>query len=342
MIRSLYWSRQGELRENLGPTAFQAALSDPNALLWVDLSQEPTQVSQRILRDQFEFHPLAVEDALEERHVPRVDDWGAHLYVVLHDVRFDAAADEPLAALELDVFVGSNYVLTHHVHPIPALARVWSGCVQKGCIGPRTAPGERAARAQPHRGPGYLLYRIADEIVSDIVPVIEEIDERIDTIEDQIFADPTRSTLHDTFTLRRALLRLRRILGPERDVFRSLATANYTAVPDEDRVFYRDIHDHLVRLYELSEGLRDLAGGALDTYLSVVNNRMNEVMKVLTVITTLFMPLSFLAGFFGMNFFQPAVPLHAWTSRPAFALMLAAIVLCPVAMAIWMHDRGWL
>lgn len=342
MIRSLYWSTDGEFHENLEPAVFQGALSDPKALLWVDLSQEPTVTSQRILRDFFDFHPLAVDDALDERHVPRVDDWGTYLYIVLHAVSLDVSAENPLTALELDVFMGPNYVLTHHLRPIPALARVWSGCLQNGCLGPRAAPTESADAAPPHQGPGYLLYRIADEIVSDTVPVIEEIDERIDTIEDQIFADPTRSTLHDTFTLRRALLRLRRVLGPEREVFRSLATASHAAVPSEDRVFYRDIYDHLVRLHELSENLRDLAGGALDTYLSVVNNRMNEVMKVLTVITTLFMPLSFLAGFFGMNFFQPAAPLDAWTSRTAFALMLAAMVLCPVAMAIWMHERGWL
>ena len=342
MITSLHWSSDGELHKDPEPAAFGEALADPNALLWVDLSEEPAVTSRRILRDEFAFHPLAVDDALEERHVPRVDDWGAYLYVVLHAVSFHAAAEEPLAALELDVFVGSNYLVTHHLRAIPALARVWSGCADLGCLGTGPTSEARPDRPAPRLSTAYLLYRIADEMVTDTALVIEKIDDRVDAVEDQIFADPTRATLQATFTLRRALLRLRRVLGPQREVFRSLAHADFAAISSGDQVFFRDIYDHLVRLYELSEGLRDLAGGALDTYLSVVNYIMNEVIKVLTVITTLFMPLSFLVGFFGINFFQPVVPLDAWTSRTAFGLMLATMVLSPLAMAIWMHHRGWL
>jgi magnesium transporter len=110
----------------------------------------------------------------------------------------------------------------------------------------------------------------------------------------------------------------------------------------EDRVFFRDVYDHLVRLYDITESLRDLVGSALDTYLSVVNNRMNEVMKILTVITTLFMPISFLSGFFGMNFFQPVTPLDAWTDRLTFGLILAAVVLVPIGMYTWMRKRAWM
>lgn len=142
--------------------------------------------------------------------------------------------------------------------------------------------------------------------------------------------------------MKRALLRLRRIIAPQREVLNKLARGDFAVVSSDDRVYFRDVYDHLVRLHEISENLRDLLGSALDSYLSVVNNRMNEVMKVLTVITTLFMPLSFLAGFFGMNFFQPTVPLEAWTSRTAFWLMLVTMVLAPVGMAIYMRRRGWL
>ena len=343
MIKSLHWTSDGELSEDLEPAAFGQALADAEALLWVDLFREPAEVSRQILRDAFEFHPLAVDDALEERHVPRVDDWGAYLYVVLHAVSFDAAAqEEPLAAVELDIFLGPNYVVTHHVRPIPALTRVWSGCSEGACLGIPRGPVSSTVDNAAHLSAPYLLYRIADEMVTDTAPVIEEIDDRIDAIEDQVFADPTRATLQATFTLRRALLRLRRVLGPQRDVFRTLAHADYAAVPSDEQVFFRDTYDQLLRLHQVGEGLRDLADGALETYLSVVNYRMNEVMKLLAVITTLFLPLSFLAGFFGMNFFQPAAPLDAWTSRPALYIMLATMVLSPAAMAIWMRRRGWL
>jgi magnesium transporter len=171
------------------------------------------------------------------------------------------------------------------------------------------------------------------------MPVVEQIDETIDQIEDQIFGEPSPLILEQIFTLKRALLRLRRIIGPQREVVNKLARGDYATVATEERVFFRDVYDHLVRLYDITENLRDLTASALDTYLSVVNNRMNEVMKTLTVITTLFMPLSFLVGFFGMNFFQPVVPLSAWTGKVAFGLTLAAMVLAPVGMYLWMKAR---
>jgi magnesium transporter len=149
------------------------------------------------------------------------------------------------------------------------------------------------------------------------------------------------SLLEQIFTLKRALLRLRRIIAPQREVLNKLARGDYAVIDVQDRVFFRDVYDHLVRLYDVAESLRDLVGSALDTYLSVVNNRMNEVMKILTVITTLFMPLSFLTGFFGMNFFQPVTPLIAWTDRLTFGLILAAMGLIPVGMYVWMRRRAW-
>jgi magnesium transporter len=148
--------------------------------------------------------------------------------------------------------------------------------------------------------------------------------------------------LEHIFDLKRALLHLRRIMAPQREVLNRLARGDYIVVGSGDRPFFRDVYDHLVRLYDISEGLRDLVSGALDTYLSVVNNRMNEVMKTLTVITTLFMPLSFLVGFFGMNFFEVTRALPAWTSRPAFFLVPAAMLVTPMAMYLWMRRRAWM
>ena len=121
-----------------------------------------------------------------------------------------------------------------------------------------------------------------------------------------------------------------------------LTRGDYAVIDAEDRIFFRDVYDHLVRLHDVAESLRDLLGGVLDTYLSVVNNRMNDVMKTLTLITTLFLPMSFLAGFFGMNFFQATFPLAAWTGRAAFGLMIAAMILLPLGMFLWIRRRAWM
>ena len=131
-------------------------------------------------------------------------------------------------------------------------------------------------------------------------------------------------------------------MGPQREVLNKLARGDYATIDAGDRVFFRDVYDHLVRLHDITESLRDLVSGALDTYLSVVSNRMNDVMKTLTVITTLFMPMSFLAGFFGMNFFQATVPFEAWTGRVAFGLMITAMILLPLGIFLWIRRRAWM
>jgi magnesium transporter len=297
-------------------------------LLWIDLVSEPPDACRPILRETFGFHPLAVEDALEEAHVPKVDDWGQYVYLVLHAVAFDPQGNEPLNTLELDVFLGKNYLVTYQSRPIAAVERVWTAC-------------QRDAR-HLQRGVGRLLYELADELVADYMPTVEAMDEAIDGIEDEIFGQPTPTLLARIFALKRALLHLRRIIAPQREVLNKLARGDYGVIDEGNRVFFRDVYDHFVRLYDITEGLRDLVGGALDTYLSVVSNRMNEVMKTLTVITTLFMPVSFLVGFFGTNFFQPVAPLTAWTDWPAFVLMLLAMVVVPAGMFLWMRKRAWM
>jgi magnesium transporter len=328
MIRSLYRTQDGHIRTDLRPDEFAAALEDAGGLLWVDFSGEPPEACEPILRETFGFHPLAVDDALEEAHVPKVDDWGRYLYVVLHAVVFDHQDGGPLRTLELDVFLGKNYLVTHQTQSIAAADRVWAACQRD----------ERNLQ----RGACRLLYRLADELVADYMPTVEEIDEAIDQIEDQVFDNPTPSLLEQLLLLKRALLRLRRIVAPQREVLNKMARGDYDVVGASDRVFFRDVYDHLVRLHDIAEGLRDLVGGVTDTYLSVVNNRMNDVMKTLTIITTLFMPLSFMTGFLGMNFFQPVTPLPLWTGRLAFGLVLAAMALMPASMYLWMRRRAWM
>ncbi len=328
MIQSLYRTHDGQTRVDLGPEVLATALQDTQGLLWVDLFDEPAENCMPLLRETFGFHPLAVDDALEEAHIPKMDDWGQYIYLVLHAVAFDEQDDEPIQTLELDIFLGKNYLVTYRTQALGAVDRLWKACQRD--------------KRHLQRGTGRLLYRLADEVISDYMPTVEQIDEAIDQIEDQIFDNPTPSILEQIFTLKRSLLRLRRIIAPQREVLNKLARGDPALIEVEDRVFFRDVYDHLVRLYDITEGLRDLVGGALETYLSVVNNRMNEVMKILTIITTLFMPLSFLVGFFGMNFFQPVVPLDAWTGRLAFALTLAAMLILPVGMYLWMRRRAWM
>jgi len=328
MIRSLHHTPDGQIHTGLEPETFAAALQDAGGLLWVDFEGTPPESDRPIFRDTFGFHPLAVEDALEESHIPKIDDWNDYLYIVLHPVVFDKQSGDHVDTLELDIFVGRNYFVTHHDHPIAAVDRVWAACQRD----PRHVSA----------GPDYLLYKLTDEVVDSYMPVVEDVDEALDRSEDEIFDRPTPATLERVFALKRAVIQLRRILGPQREVLNRLARDDYAVIDAKARVYFRDVYDHLVRMHDITESLRDLVGGTLDTYLSVINNRMNDIMKTLTVITTLFMPLSFVVGFFGMNFFQPATPLDIWTGAPAFAVTLVALTLTPLGMYLWMRRRGWM
>ena len=328
MIRTRYFHSDGTLQPDIEPAAFPAALSEPGILLWVDFVGEAPEACEPILLNTFGSHPLAVDDALIESHVPKVDDWDDYLYIVLHDIGFQRG-NLAIETFELDVFLGPNYIVTHHDSPISSLGRVWDACELD----------ERTFK----RGVDHILYRITDELAADFMQVIEAMDEEIDWLENEVFKKQNSPMAQRIFAFKRATLHLRRVMSPLREVMNKLARDDYAMIDQRDQVYFRDVYDHLVRLHDISESLRDLAGGALDTYLSVINNRMNDTMKTLTLITTLFMPVSFLAGFFGMNFFAPEAssPLNRWVGVPAFIPILVIFTLTPLLMFHWMRRRGW-
>ncbi len=322
MIRTLYRSSKGGFTTDVPATHWRVALRDDAGLFWVDFGEEPPEAVEPYLRDTFNFHALAIDDALNEAHVPRIDDWGDYVYAVAHGVVFDESTLS-LSTRELDIFLSKNYLVTHHRQPIEAVNRVWAN----------TQKDQRRLEA----GADHLLYEMLDNLTADYLPAIDALDATIDHLEDEVFARPTTHTLNTIFAIKRAVLNLRRIIGPQREVLNKLARDNYSMIDPKDRVYFRDVYDHLVRLVDLNESLRDLTSGTLDTYLSVTSNRINLVMKVLTIFTALFMPISFLAGFFGMNF--TGIP---FDNPYLLGGAVGAIVVTPVAMLLWFWRRGWL
>ncbi len=327
MIRALFFSPNKPVRTDIPPSEFPRLLRDRKGLLWIDFASEPPETAQPIL-ESFGFHHLAIEDALQQTHAPKIDDWGDYLYIVLNYMHLVKATEPWDTEIdELDIFLGRNYVITHHDNPLASMDETWSA-------------SQRDPRYSQD-GADHLLYKIIDAIVMNYMPIIEKIDEEIDWVEDQVFDRPSSETLARLFTLKRVLLAMRRILLPQREVLNKMARDDYQVIDRKDRIFFRDIYDHLVRLHDVNESLRDLVGGALDTYLSVINNRMNEVMKTLTIITTLFMPLTFVTGFFGMNFFAANPPQESWTQPVIFYGTISLMLLTPIFMFFWMRRRTW-
>ncbi len=339
MVRIAYRDSKGAFStsatvEQLPELLAQCNKTD-NALLWVELREPPgDEAGQRqlaeiehILRDVFGFHQLAIEDALTESHVPKIDDWGDYVYIVLHDVHFDRA-QEDIDLHELDIFLGDNYLVTYHHEDVPALESEWINLGQD--------------QRHQKNGADYLLYQLCDRIASDFLPCMDAIDDVVDQIQDTVFSDPAPVLVGRVLKLKRAVLNLRRILSPQREVLNKLARDEYKVVEVKARIYYRDVYDHFVRLVDLNESSRDIIAGALDTYLSVTANRTNEVMKALTLVTTLFMPLSFVTGFFGMNFFGglTEVP-HTLNPQVLFIGVIATMIIIPVVMVMFMRRRGW-
>lgn len=321
MIRTLYRSSKGGFTTDLPPTHWRVALRDTGGLFWVDFGSEPPEKLEPLLREVFKFHPLAIDDALNESHVPKINNWGEYLYAVFHGVDYDEQKIE-LELREVDAFLGQNFLITHHSEPVDFVDRLWSNC--------------NSDQRRLERGADFLLYDLLDMLAATYMPVIDSIDDTIDHLEDETFNRPSRQTLNTLFSVKRVALAMRRVIAPLREVINRLARDEYSVIDPKDRIYFRDVYDQFVRLADINESLRDLLSGTLDTYLSVTSNRTNEIMKVLTIMSALFMPMTVLTGFFGMNF--TTIPFEAgWLLLIALVAMLGV----PLSMLLYFRRRGW-
>ncbi|MCE5209279.1 MAG: magnesium/cobalt transporter CorA [Chloroflexi bacterium] len=328
MIRTLQVKSSGTREEADGWNRIPEYLVDETGFFWLDIQNEPVEQVSDLFQNVFHFHPLAIEDALVQIHVPKIDDWSDYVYIVLHSITFDQSEDDLLGSQELDIFLGPNYLVTYHTEDFASIDKSWQNSLRD----------ERIFQ----RGVGGLLYQVMEEIAAGYMQVIDRLDDLIETIEQDIFSDPKSTLLETLFTTKRSLLTLRRILTPQREVVNKLARGDFAVVKQKDRLYYRDVYDHYVRLHDISESMRDLLGGALETYLSVVNNRLNDIMKTLTIITTFLMPISFIASFFGMNFFTAPPEFASITGPVGFAVALILLAGTPVFMFFWLRKKKWL
>ncbi len=326
MKRLLYCS--GSKVTEVDPGELPRLLKARRGFLWLDMLDESPAETERYWEQHFGFHPLAVEDALSESHVPKINDWDDSLYLALRGVMNHEAGKLDMPLAELDLFVGKNYLITFRVDDVPAVERTWQALLQD----------DRFVK----RGNDYLFYRLSDEIVADFLLLIDELRETLDYIDDQVFKSPNPALLEVAFDTKRLLLNLRRVMEPQHDVYTKLARGDMRLFDRRSRVLFRDVEDHYVRLEGHIQSMRDLVTSAVDTYLSLVNNRMNDIMRALTILTAFFLPLSFLTGFFGMNFFGPVLPFEEWTGRTAFFITMGIMVGLPVAMWLWMRGRKWM
>jgi magnesium transporter len=319
--------------ERTGVTVDEAlALVAVGGLTWINVDGlgDPTVLSR--LGERFGLHPLALEDVLNVPQRPKVERYDKHLFVVMRTVRVDAPVSEgkekrpgEIVEEQVSLFLGPDWVIT-------VQERSGGDCFS----GVREAIRKRRGRVRD-AGADYLAYLLLDGVVDAYFPVIEELSERMERLEGEALADPSADVLIQLQRLRHDLLAMRRAVWPMREELAVLQREETPVFTADTRVFLRDVYDHTVQALEIVESLRETATSVMEIYLSVQNQRLNEVMKVLTVIATLFIPLTFIASIYGMNF-QYMPELH-W--RYGYAWALGLMGLTAAVLVGYFKKRGW-
>ncbi|MBX3422341.1 MAG: magnesium/cobalt transporter CorA [Pirellulaceae bacterium] len=288
---------------------------------WIDLTaQDEAQLA--ILAERFRFHPLTIEDCAHFDQRPKLESYGEYLFVVLHGFRPLADDNQVPDPYELHIFLGKDYLVTVHAEPIPALETVWRRIESDSKL--------------LHRGSSFICYLLADAIIDAYFPVLDQISIHVDDIEERVLDRHHLVDLSEIFLYKRLLVALRRILSPQRDVLLMLAKQGDGWVDERTSLYFQDVYDHVLILTESVESTRDLLGNALEAYLWNESQRTNEIMKRLTLLSAIFLPLTFVTGFFGQNFAD--IPFE---NRALLALMLISCAVIPASMVYYFKRSRW-
>ena len=322
---SIYRRPDGVIEQSLSPARMREVTQSGEGELWVDI--DSTDMHQHALLEKvFEFHPLAVEDTLSPRTRVKLEEYDRYVFVVMAGIRFDHTTPDPydLETFNLYYFLGKNFLVT--VHAVTAL----------GCEAVR----ERLARSADllARGAEATMHAIFDQAVDAYFPLVEQMNANVDQLEERLFEDFDEGLIHQIFKAKRAAFAFRRHIGPLREVLNILTNRPSTYIRPETQLYYRDVYDHTIRIMESVDTTRDLLAGVLETYLSQTSNRMNRVMKQLSIVATVALPLIVIGGIYGMNFSRmPLIhdPLGFWVAVASMAIVSLAIVW-------WLKNRKWL
>jgi magnesium transporter len=291
--------------------------------LWVDLAA-PSIPESLILSDTFHFHPLSVEDAMSSLQYPKIEAYDGYLYIVLHGIESNMAA-HCFDTHDVDFFLGPTYLVTVHDGDSRSIGELRDHATRNPKIS-----GE---------GPVALFHRVVDAMVDHYQPEVDKIEERLDKLEEAIFADPNPALLREILDKKHEVASLRRVITPQRDVINRLARRDFVDISTEMSFRFRDVYDQLVRIADDALIFHDQISGLLDAHLSTTSNRLNEVMKVLTVVSTIFMPLTLLTGAFGMNVPLPNFP---GSDAAQFWWLAAISIAVIVVMLIFFRRRRWI
>ncbi len=325
----VYRNEGSKIEEGFERSDLAGLLADQSNVVWVDFRGEtPEQIAEArdVLLNVFRFHPLTVEDCIETRNQPKVEAFEDYLFFIVHGIKPEETNPANFVTKELDGYLGSNFVVTFHVERFRSIKTV-----------------KQQLRGSPFvckRGAAYLLQRVLDELVDLYMPVVDEFDDKINQLEDRVFFNrqTNHSVLADVMDVRRSVARLKRISSRQLEVLYRMSHGEFPQIPPTVLPFFRDVHDHLQRVSDLAEGYRDLVAGLFDIHFAVIGNRTNDVMKTLAVVSAIILPLSLVAGIYGMNFdYMPEL-----RTRNGYFLVLAGMALLSIVLLIFFWRKGWI
>lgn len=324
----VYRKDTGRVEKSVSPDKLTELLADENNHLWVDLeitSTEDLEQAEHILLNVFKFHHLTVEDCREERNQPKVEEFTDYLFFIVHGIKTETNTAN-FVTKELDGYLGKNFVVTirnEHFRSIEEVKR------------------QIMANSQIcKRGSAYLLHQIFDKIVDMYMPLVDDFDTAINELEDRVFLmkNADNQILEEIMDLRRSVARLKRISARQLEVLYRLSHGEFPQISENILPFFRDVHDHLLRISDLAENYRDLIGGLFEIHFAVTANRTNEVMKLLAVFSAILLPLSLIAGIYGMNF-DNMPEIH---SPYGYFLTILLMVIIAVGLLFYFWRKGWI
>lgn len=299
-----------------------AGLLERDEYFWLDLT-DPSAGEVAALGEAFSFHPLALEDLAKRGQRPKLDDFGDYMFLVYYGAMDGQGGEIELE--EVHAFLSGGYIVTSHQRPCSALAEA-----------------RERLDAQSPRSEQFVVYRVLDGLTDSFFPILDCLDDRMEALDGEIFDRPEPRQLEEITALRRELVRLRRIVTPQRDLL-ARGIDDILEIPGleaDSRNYFRDVYDHAIRISDQIDSYRDLLAGTRDAYLSVVSNRLNQITKQLTVVATIFLPLSFVVGFFGQNFKWLVVNIDS--AGAFFVLGIGSLVLSVVGLLIWFRRGSYI
>jgi magnesium transporter len=325
----LYRQGANHIEEGFTAADLPDLLRDETNLVWVDLRGETDQElrdCKNILLNVFQFHYLTVEDCLETRNAPKVEAFPDYFYFIVHGVRPGETSPSNFATKELDGYLGRNFVVTFHIERFRSIKIVKQQV--------------RSSTFACKRGAAYLLHQILDQVVDYYMPLVDDFDGEINRLEERVLTMRKGSNLilEEIMDLRRSVARLKRISSRQLEVLYRMSHGEFPQIPTSVLPFFRDVHDHLLRISDLSENYRDLVSSLFDIHFAVVSNKTNEVMKTLAVLSAIILPLTLIAGIYGMNFdYMPEL-----RSPHGYFVTLTVMLLITVILLIYFWRRGWI